>query len=64
MNLENYKTDLRHGALVDFYVSNYWWASKLKHYTLEQSSIYFGIAHILLDNLKGFCLLLICVFIN
>ncbi len=53
MGLENYKNDLRDGSLVDYYLSHYWWASKLKRLTHEQTSIYFGIIHVLLDNLKG-----------
>ena len=53
MGLENYKNDLKDGSLVDYYLSHYWWASKLKSLTHEQTSIYFGIIHVLLDNLKG-----------
>ena len=30
MNLENYKHDLVHGSLVDYYFSNYWWTKNQK----------------------------------
>jgi hypothetical protein len=51
--LDNYKTDLVHGSILDYYISHYWWAAKQKNFNIEQTSVYFAIAYMLLENLRG-----------
>jgi len=52
MNLNEYKTDLVHGSLVDFYLTHYWWAARTQSFNAEQISIYFSIVFTLLESLK------------
>lgn len=53
MNFDRYTVDLKHGSLVDYYVTHYWWAAKQNQFTYEQISIYYSIVHVLLENLRG-----------
>ena len=52
LSLENYDTDLKTAATVDYYVSGLWWA-KQSAFNVEQLSSFFTVLHLLLENVKG-----------
>ncbi len=52
-NLNDYDTELRNACFLDYYLTQYWWASKQKQFNREQISIYFTAAYLLMENLRG-----------
>ena len=53
LSLNNYSIDLKEGIFLDFFFTQYWWASEQVKFSNEQVSIYYSIAHKLFENLKG-----------
>lgn len=51
--LDNFDIDLKQACFLDYYVTQYWWAAKQKKFNYEQTSTYFSLAYILMENLKG-----------
>ena len=46
-------TDLKAGAVLDYYVGGLWWATKEQGFTVEQTSAFYTVLHTLLDNVRG-----------
>jgi hypothetical protein len=51
--LSKCEIDMYQAVFLDFYVTQYFWASRLANFNNEQVSIYFTVVYSLLDNLKG-----------
>ena len=52
MSLTDEVIDLKAGAILDYYVSGLWWARD-QLYTPEQTSAFFTVQHMMLENVKG-----------
>jgi hypothetical protein len=50
----NYEIELKEACFLDFYVTQYWWASKQKKLGNELTSAYFSLIYTLMNNLKSF----------
>ncbi|XP_071793694.1 ciliary-associated calcium-binding coiled-coil protein 1-like isoform X2 [Asterias amurensis] len=51
MKLNNSEIDLGEAILLDYYVTGFWWA-KEQGFTTQQTSGFFSILHLLLENIK------------
>ena len=52
MNTPLQLIDLREAAMLDYYVSAFWWGRE-HEFTIEQLSAFFTVIHTLLNNIKG-----------
>lgn len=52
-SLNDKEIELKKACLLDFYVTQYWWAAKERCFSSEQISTFFTIIYNLLNNLKG-----------
>ena len=50
--LTEYNVDLLQACFLDYYFTQYWWARNRK-FSKEQITVYFSLAYILMDNIKG-----------
>jgi hypothetical protein len=52
-SLDDYEFDLKTACLLDYYMTQYWWAAKQKQFNRDQIANYFTVAYLLFDSLKG-----------
>ncbi len=60
MNTPLQLIDLREAAMLDYYVSAFWWGRE-QEFSIEQLSAFFTVVHTLLNNIKGKALFACCV---
>ncbi|KAM9558638.1 ciliary-associated calcium-binding coiled-coil protein 1 isoform 1-T1 [Salvelinus alpinus] len=51
LGLKNYQTCLKEAALLDYFVSGFWWAREM-NYTCQQISFIMALLQLLLDNIR------------
>ncbi|XP_055793845.1 ciliary-associated calcium-binding coiled-coil protein 1-like [Salvelinus fontinalis] len=51
LGLKNYQTCLKEAALLDYFVSGFWWAREM-NYTCQQISFIMALLQVLLDNIR------------
>ncbi|XP_036405021.1 ciliary-associated calcium-binding coiled-coil protein 1 [Megalops cyprinoides] len=51
LNFKNYQTCLKEAALLDYFVSGFWWAKEM-NFTCQQVSCFMALLQLLLDNIR------------
>ena len=51
--LNDYEFELKQACVLDFYMTQFWWAARQKQFTRDQTANYFTLAYLLFESLKG-----------